>query len=586
MKSLTLPVEVRPGTVIGPPAILPPSAAMFKENSVYFQQNWHKLDIEPFRSWIIKEAGDETTVLEGPVYVHPKVYQTLKNIMDVAKEDTSGVLGKVRQGYLSARGNLKRLIVMNPLIHGTNVLSGAVVEGGWDFLADFIKARKLLKSRGEEVLNGAFDGLDFRTAKHVGSELAEGMKQQAEAIEPRTGLGAVVHAPLDLLGSAKAASDKFLWEKIVQTGQMVVYLAEKSKMLEKGFPVERAGKMGAVMANNIMGTIPYYWMEKSTRQIASAALFARDWTFSNWDMIRNALNNKWGFDKAGMTPAEQAAVSNAYRVHLAKGFGQMLVFNGFMSYLMNGINNGDWEAKNLTPLGRDWRNVLDIDTGKTDKYGRRVYLAGWGWRYLRDIAGLPLGVGEGNMFQTYINKMEPLFKQAIEQVTNMSLWSGQKIVPRGTPFVEGLGLRTQHAVGMLPIKQYTGFMSGPKKPEPADLALALTGTWVRHGNAPGSITKRVQNIGAQRQVDLQDVRDQVINLVVDGKRQEAIQLARKYYANAATTIAGIELQIHSPEAYALKQLPSKQRLAFLRTLDPAKRKKLMQDMNRKVWSQK
>jgi hypothetical protein len=63
-------------------------------------------------------------------------------------------------------------------------------------------------------------------------------------------------------------------------------------------------------------------------------------------------------------------------------------------------------------------------------------------------------------------------------------------------------------------------------------------------------------------------------------------LARKYYANVATTIAGIELQIHSPEAYALKQLPLKQRLAFLKTLDPDKRKKLIQDMNRKSWGPK
>ena len=333
--------------------------------------------------------------------------------------------------------------------------------------------------------------------------------------------------------------------------------------------------MAAYLSNTIMGTIPKYWLSKGTRETLSAMLFARDWTLSNQNMVWSALNKKWALGNRGFSDLELGAIQKAYQVHLVKGITQLMVFNTLASTLFNGVNRGDW---NIHPFWeRDVRNWLDIDTGKTDKYGRRVYAAGWFWRYIRDVEGIPLNIAEGpsEMGRTILNKMEPLLKQSISQIANVQLWNGKKIVERGTPWPEAMGNRLKDVYQMLPIQQYTGLTTNPLKPSPFDIAMAATGSWTRHGNAPGSKATDLGDIAARFTLRQQQDREQIRNLVADKKIADALKLASKNFDDPTKVVSDVMQENRNPEMYRWQRASNKEKAELIKGMKPAERVKFL-----------
>jgi hypothetical protein len=109
---------------------------------------------------------------------------------------------------------------------------------------------------------------------------------------------------------------------------------------------------------------------------------------------------------------------------------------------------------------------MDIDTGKYDKNGRRIYIAGSPFMYVRQMMKRAAHIKEGSPEDISADILAPLgvWKGAVEAIGNYDVFMKRKIAPPGSPLAEQVARRMVHAVG----------------------ALTPMGTQIREGMRPGA----------------------------------------------------------------------------------------------------
>lgn len=377
-----------------------------------------------------------------------------KDLVDVFGRDISEKwLGNYAKNYKVIRGEIKRWIMLNPLIHGKNILSDVLAEVGLNpykavkvMWAGEESGRQLWKRQSKVIDDFVSAGGNMEGLQQFNQGLREGVSSE---------IAKYSNNPLmKIYGKMADLNDKALWQGIVRNAQIGTFQVRRASIMEKYGPklmakhgnkevVKRiVDRIAAQKINNLYGTLPSIWMDRYTRDLGSMFLFARNWTFSNLNLVANALRTDIPRMKSlkGMTPEMKDILQKEYATHLATGVFALLAEVQLMNYAFSG--HSMWENEE----GRK----LFVDTGRRDVNGRPIYVAPPFFSYIRDILNWsPYG---GDPLRVAYNKAEPLLKNVGEQLIDYSVWQSQNITNPGATAPENIWRRVKYFVrGITPL---------------------------------------------------------------------------------------------------------------------------------------
>lgn len=515
------------------------------------------------------------------VWVHPKLYPELQHLYGERWRPPL-MSEQFEKGYIKWRDNIKRLIMINPMIHGWNIYSDTFDEvwmthwsnvfplwktarlvGALPIIPIFSKiprygevpegraqkawARvffdptgkkgkaKLQKFRKQWGFNGdtqSLRALMARSGSHtslagdMGVELADFMGRTMPDVKQG-------HVPY--LNRVKQWSDKFLWGGIVDGAHETVFAIKYGKFIKEGFSSERAGVMAAHYSNDLLGTIGReVFLPREADQL-NALLFARNWTVSNLRLISGALgwqnpNYKFLAHK-GVTTKEMRALQKEYAHHLIKGtLGLVISSNAIQA--MATSTDGFTKPPDKSKITYTWNNPeghkLDVYMGIKDEEDRDIYVVSPLFRYMRDYASW-----WGEPRRTALNKMEPMLKRSLETFFNFVEWKRKPIVDGGAEGIEKLqDWMVSSAFSLTPIGQYGGLVGVERPGEYSNWYEALTpylGTWVRHGvsgGTPGEMINTYLRRHGPRGYLQSRADDEIDALIMSGDISGALELLK------------------------------------------------------------
>ena len=433
-----------------------------------------------YRYMYVGETDEKGMLVKVPVGANPEVAKVLN---DISNPFTS--YNDIMKGITKAQGLIKRLIMYNPLIHGFNIYSDVLDEMNFNF----IKAAKTVFGHRTDIkmlkaLNYKdVDELDLDMVKHGASSDAV-LGATNELYEKLNKLeGTQASQILKPLVALRDLNDKILWQNMVLTAQRNVYLLKVQKLMQK-YPNEDPDKLKNLAAhytNDLLGTLPSIVFTKNEANISRFFLFARNWTVSNLRLWTGAMG-KYGTSKMipgllrhkGLTAEEADRLAPLYWKHLIKGFIGLTVSVMMVNSAIKSVEQDKptiwypWEAEK--------GHFFDIDTGKRDKKGRKIYIRNPLFRYMGDY----IGYGSAPL-KTLYNKMEPLVKQGMEQFINYSVWQNKHITDE-----QGIKALRDRFIYFLRGTTPIGSIYGATQPSATgwEKIMPLTGTWARHGITP------------------------------------------------------------------------------------------------------
>jgi len=437
----------------------------------------------------VGQAGEKPMLAKMPVWAEPEVAKILNNLLAPYRSYDIW-----RRALNRAQGLVKRMIMYNPMIHGTNIFSDNLDECNFNFIKAFNTTfrGKLDPELMKELKFKSVEDLDLDMAKHgvaidsvydVSNELYENMKKLE---------GTDVEKMWKPLIALRDLNDKVLWQNIVLSTQRNIYMLNIHKLLKKNpdMPIDEAKELAAHYTNDLLGTLPSIVFRGNERWLLRTFLFARNWTVSNLRLITGAMG-RYGTSKIipgflrhrGLTAEEADKLAPLYYKHLIKGLAGLITFVTVVNTLIKTAKEG--KPSYWTPLEAEKGHELDIDTGLRDKAGRKIYIKPPLFRYIGDYIGYGMDINElrkGNIDpQTLKNKMEPLLKTSLEEFINYDLW-------RKRPITEDKGLEALKERVLYFLRGTTpyGTAYGVTQPKTAgwEKFIPLTGTWARHGISP------------------------------------------------------------------------------------------------------
>jgi hypothetical protein len=389
--------------------------------------------------YAIREAeaiGPGKELIEGksfgtPVnlYIHRSFYNQVRRLLPPAS--TSTPLGETFKQFV---GGARSLIMFNPLFHGVNVGSGVIASAPW---GDATKALNFWGEGGQ--IKGAWKLGDDDAAKLIADAVRSGYRGPGISNEwynwARDNIGKAAAAK-DPNWAQKAMqyNDRMLFDTIVTNGGLGLWkhVAEKWTPLIGEF---NARKVAAEFVNTTLGTMPTEsfspWMQKYGQWI----LFSRSWTMSNFRALAHAGGIRWGVKH--LSPEAFAALGEEQQMMITKS----MAYYGIQNEMMNRVIAGHSSAEN--PPGHE----LDIDTGKTDKRGRRIFVAGSPFLFVRQMMKLGGHVAEGDIDAVKGDLYGKLgiWKGMMEAAQNRDYFSQQQIYMPGAPAGEKLARGLGHA---------------------------------------------------------------------------------------------------------------------------------------------
>ncbi|MBQ09315.1 MAG: hypothetical protein CMD96_05955 [Gammaproteobacteria bacterium] len=188
---------------------------------------------------------------KGKMYIHEDAWHNIDNVIKRGNQQAD-IMNKLD----TARFFIKRILLFNPLIHGFNVESGAIMAMGhrWfiDRLPSLLTANqiKALKSplgkMTEQELNAVM--LEMLQNKMV----LEGLYDSNQAIKSDTfkvkliqdkgfkaAMNRLVTNPIKVAGQL---GNTILWDKWVKTVQMQIYITLRNRFMTDGFPIRHIPK--------------------------------------------------------------------------------------------------------------------------------------------------------------------------------------------------------------------------------------------------------------------------------------------------------------------------------------------------------
>jgi hypothetical protein len=410
-----------------------------------------------------------------PLYAHPDVAQGLKAYLARPLGDgmeTPAVITGMGNAWRKANGIIVGLKLLNPLMHGWNLISETMKQhplaaaagayAGSQAPADSPIER--LEHTGEGLLAGALagtaaprlslqggahldagglvqavrtlrdpaalaqvvkdSGLNLAAAREFSGRLSDAL---APAQTPNLAqqVGKAVVAPLRGL---QALNHKVLFDVMGQHLQLASYFDELART---GDP-----KVAGAYANNKFGQLTQQELGLLTRWIAQNAAFAGQWATSRarqWGAVVGApgLGGSVGnVRQFGLSETQNAILANSLRRDVAAGTALMLGTHAMLNQQLS----GKW------PWQNDEGRWLDVNTGTTDEQGRAVYIADPFFRGEQDllhfmaVPGTPAARVLGtNTVAAAVNKAAPLAGTAAALGTR-----SQYLQPSGqVPFVQG-----------------------------------------------------------------------------------------------------------------------------------------------------
>jgi len=526
-----------------------------------------------YMAFIPTESDPLEAVYEGylhllkprTVWVYKPLAGYIKSVFYPLGRDTHGI----KRAWWRTKGLIKRIIFYSPMIHGINIFSDVLDEMNFNVIKVikmYRQAREWYHNRPELVEEMLENGLMLPDPQawlnqwwtdYYRNAIDMGLLKPEEAPD-----FAKRHPVIDALIKMRHKWDTVLWNNIVLYGAMSSYAAKKAELLEK-YPHlsdKKAGELAAHYVNDLLGILPNYWFPQHIGLMSNFMFLARNWTFSNIDLVMKGLFKR-GLGSVALTSEEMQMLQDSYVRHLLKGFGALIIATN----ILNKMLSGHWAWENEE--GHKW----DIDTGIIDRKGRKVYLVFPFFRYIRDYV-----FWSTHPATTALHKTDVLLRGVLEQVTTYSLWRHEELYPAGTPLGEKLKIRAEYAARtMLPIGQFTGYT--PVKPLWWERFIPVFGFWTRHGLAGGYYGTKIFEFTAQKRYEDWKLDKEIDELIYNGKPEEALQLILK--SGRYETWEGIRarfMRAYFPLYYRWQMLSKKERMEFLQSLTPQERQQFLQ----------
>jgi len=560
------------------------------------------------------------------LYIHPALETQFKLLM----KSSTPPKGFVKAAH-TFNNFVKRIIMVNPLIHGWNIYSdvmdeynlrmlksGRVVlfgEKDWLLLkrAGFVKNKKEFKNlsrveQGELLtkleMEMAEAGIDLATTTSVTSDLVQSAGRTFSEISPTNAtlkqrfqqLGGRVSQTHGAWGKAKAigrsmklGSDTLLWDKWVRNSQVAIYSLLKSRAMKHGLDAESAKRVAGHYTKDLLGMLDKEIFSPDGPMKGEALnfmLFARNWTVSNMRLVSGSLGYRGSnlprfLAHKGLNKGEMKFLQEQYATHIIKGMIAMLAMTNVGNYFITGTevdkdSDGKFKGFKFNKGKAKWStsneegHELDFDSGMLDNKGRKIYVTPPIFRYLRDYYGW-----FGEPARTLWNKAHPVGKSMFELLINMSMWNKQQIVsyPEQKTFIQRGSERAKYLIhSVTPYGQFAG------RPDEVrnwvEKVIPWFGTWIRHGVGGGDFAMDINEVLREKSYKRDEI-DKEIDLMSQtgdpiGVMQRLIETGRY------TTLEGIErrlLKYQNPLLYKYLLLSKADQANLLSKYGPKEKEK-------------
>lgn len=378
------------------------------------------------------------------LYADPKVGKIL-NALFVAPEATGAATKAMNQGL----SLYKQMLFFNPMIHTKNIFSDFLDECNFNIY-------RVVKGymRGRQIWLSMDDALEH--ALDAGLELGGGSTLAALRTARIPGpWGTAFWSPLKYIDFARKTNQEWMFGKVIRYSQLATFEMKVAQLLNKnpGAPIRAVEAAAAHFVNDLYGTLPPHWINVTAAKYANWAFLARNWTFSNIDLVLKAATRR-GLGSATMAPAQMRMIQHEYTKHLLKGVFGLFMQAELLTYGATAVF-GEKGAKHIWDYPMDeWFNV---GTGATDSKGREVKFSLPLFAYIKDLISwspvkhpwtkeaFPTG-------RTLYNKLHPAWKVSWESLTDYSIWQRRRIgTPGAPPHIQKLERAKYFAEGAIPL---------------------------------------------------------------------------------------------------------------------------------------
>ena len=559
------------------------------------------------------------------VYVHPELSEQVKILLD-PKSPTS----KSENALLWINNGVKRIIMVNPLIHGWNIYSdvmdeynfrllksGRVIMGGEKLYlmakrAGYVQSKaewneyskgEQLKINDKILMEMAGEGIGIAETQALTKEFDNFYKKNYSELSVSD---AEFSKKLKMFGNRlkknplktlRMSSDNFLWDKIVKNAQISIYALTKSRAMKAGLSEVDSRRVSAHYTKDLLGMLPKSVFASSGMggsKFLNYLFFARNWTISNMRLISGAAGYRGKnlprfLSHKGLATSEMKFLQEQYASHVIKGIMGTVISVNLLNYAFTGIKEVLDAAGNV--VGYTWDKAkahwateneeghkLDIDTGTYNRKGDKVYVENLIFRYIKDYY---------NWFEdplrTFLNKVHPVPKASVEQIVNLTLWNQRKIIeyPDQMTMAEKAKKRAQHL--LYAVTPYGQFVGQPNKLRTNIEKIApLFGTWIKSGVAGGEYGNKINKFIDKKNYVLDEIDKQidliaqtgdmsyVIDELIKNKRFKTIDGIRdrlQKYKNPLLYKYNIILRSKADKYEFLQTLTAKQREEFFEALE-------------------
>jgi len=409
-----------------------------------------------FAGYTVVRVKGQKMLMKVPLKWKPEVAHAIEEIAVPPWMKT-----KYARNLRKLKGIVKRLIFLNPAIHGWNIFSDVLDEVNFNFakaIQSFKKGKEIYLKDPKRTREAMRAGL---AVEHTG-RISQRLREEIYDLLPLEGKNVISKG----LGKLFRWNDRTLWIKIVRNAQLFIYDLKRTQGLTP--------KQAAVFTNDLLGTLPKRYFTNAEWAVGSSFFLARNWTISNLRLLTGAIGPMSNIipgralTRKGMSQADLKALSPHYIRHLIKGMFGLII----MTNLINKLLTGKWALENETG------HKLDIKLGNLkDNKGRDMYVVMPLLRYMRDY------VGWGTQpLQTLRNKMEPVMRTSLELLMNHSIWQNRKIMHPESPVPEKIKDAAEYALwSWTPFDQFMDSENEVKTM--LQKIMYFTGTWVRRGSS-------------------------------------------------------------------------------------------------------
>jgi hypothetical protein len=253
----------------------------------------NKQMIDTFKQFVDPETGERVIlpsdkappgwkpVPEPPTLAHYNLVQHMRARPDVADflEDVFHKTGIERsqawQKYQKMKRGITVLKMINPLVHGTNIVR-AMLSARMNPIAAIMQGAKYWADDNPRVQLWAQKGLNFWSSDWG---------------VVRSRIDQMVGRKPSIMSRTVGRLQDTLWNGIVRNGMIGVAERYNERFMEQGLDPEAAARLAAAWTNKAFGMIDTATWNAASRLAAEGLLFAPRWVTSRWDIMGAALSS-------------------------------------------------------------------------------------------------------------------------------------------------------------------------------------------------------------------------------------------------------------------------------------------------------